>query len=59
MRRNVHNTLAGRLRWQLKGAVSIADRPAEVDACVVSGHWEEFGRRVMRPPVGRSRRQSV
>jgi IS30 family transposase len=40
MRRNVHNTVTGQLRCQIKGAVSIADRPAEVDDRVVPGHWE-------------------
>lgn len=40
MRRSVHNTVTGQLRCQIKGAVSIAERPAEVDARVVPGHWE-------------------
>jgi IS30 family transposase len=40
IRRNVHNTVTGQARGVIKGAVSIADRPAEVDARVVPGHWE-------------------
>jgi IS30 family transposase len=40
MRRSVHNTVTGQLRCQIKGAVSIAARPAEVDDRVVPGHWE-------------------
>lgn len=40
MRRSVHNTVTGQLRCQIKGAVSIADRPAEIEDRVVPGHWE-------------------
>ena len=40
IRRNVHNTVTGQLRSQIKGAVSIAARPAEVGDRVVPGHWE-------------------
>jgi IS30 family transposase len=40
MRRNVHNTITGQLRSIIKGAISIADRPAEVADRVVPGHWE-------------------
>lgn len=40
MRRSVHNTVTDQWRCQINGAVSIADRPAEVDERVVPGHWE-------------------
>ena len=40
MRRNVHNTVTGQWRSQIKGAVSIAERPPEVADRAVPGHWE-------------------
>ena len=40
MRRSVHNTVTGQWRSQIKGAVSIAERPADVAGRLVPGHWE-------------------
>ena len=40
MRRSVHNTVTGQWRSQSKGAVSIRDRPPEVEDRAVPGHWE-------------------
>ena len=40
MRRSVHNTVTGQWRSQFKGAVSIRDRPPEVEDRAVAGHWE-------------------
>jgi len=40
LRRSVHNTTAGQWRSQIKGAVSIRDRPPEVAERAVPGHWE-------------------
>ena len=40
MRRSVHNTVTGQWRSQIKGAVSIAERPPEVADRAVPGHWE-------------------
>ncbi len=40
MRRSVHNTVTGQWRSQVKGAISIADRPPEVADRAVPGHWE-------------------
>jgi IS30 family transposase len=39
-RRNVHNTVTGRWRSQIKNAVSIRERPAEVEDRAVPGRWE-------------------
>ena len=39
-RRNVHNTVTGQWRSQIKDAVSIRERPAEVDDRAIPGHWE-------------------
>jgi transposase, IS30 family len=39
-RRNVHNTVTGQWRSQIKDAVSIRDRPAEIDDRAIPGHWE-------------------
>lgn len=39
-RRNIHNTVAGQWRSQIKEAVSIHERPAEVKGRTVAGHWE-------------------
>ena len=40
MRRSVHNTITGQWRSQIKGAVSIAERPLDVEDRAVPGHWE-------------------
>ena len=40
MRRSVHNTVTGQWRSQIKGAVSIAERPVTVEDRAVPGHWE-------------------
>jgi len=40
MRRSVHNTVTGQWRSQIKGAVSIAERPLDVEDRAVPGHWE-------------------
>ena len=40
MRRNPKNTVKGQHRCEIKGAVSIADRPPEVEDRAVPGHWE-------------------
>ena len=39
-RRNVHNTVTGQWRSQIKDAVSIRERPAEVEDRAVPGRWE-------------------
>jgi IS30 family transposase len=40
IRRSVHNTVSGQWRSQIKGAVSIAERPVTVEDRAVPGHWE-------------------
>lgn len=40
MRRSVHNNVTGQWRSQIKGAVSITERPLDVEDRVVPGHWE-------------------
>ncbi len=40
LRRSVHDTTTGQWRSQLKGAVSIRERPLEVEDRAVPGHWE-------------------
>ncbi len=40
MRRSVHNTVTGQWRSQIKGAVSIAERPPDVEDRAVPRHWE-------------------
>jgi IS30 family transposase len=39
-RRNIPNTVTGQWRSQVKDAVSIGERPAEVEDWAVPGHWE-------------------
>jgi IS30 family transposase len=39
-RRNIHNTISGQWRSQIKDAVSIRERPAEAADRAVPGHWE-------------------
>jgi len=39
-RRNIHNTVTGQWRSQIRDAVSIRERPAEVEDRAVPGHWE-------------------
>jgi IS30 family transposase len=39
-RRNVHNTVTGQWRSQIRDAVSIRLRPAEIEDRAVLGHWE-------------------
>ena len=40
MRTSVHNVVTGQWRSQVKDAVSITERPAEVAGRTVPGHWE-------------------
>jgi len=40
MRRNVHNSVTGQWRSQIKDAVPISRRPAEAAGRDVAGHWE-------------------
>jgi IS30 family transposase len=39
-RRNIHNTVTGQWRSQIKDAVSIRERPAEAQDRAIPGHWE-------------------
>ncbi len=39
-RRNIHNTVTGQHRSQIKEAVSIRERPASVEDRAIPGHWE-------------------
>jgi IS30 family transposase len=39
-RRNPKNTVKGQRRGEIKGAVSIVDRPPEVEGRAIPGHWE-------------------
>ncbi len=39
-RRNIHNTVTGQWRSQITDAVSIRERPAEVEDRAIPGHWE-------------------
>ncbi|MGD9525615.1 MAG: IS30 family transposase, partial [Pseudonocardia sp.] len=36
----VHNTVTGQWRSQIRDAVSIRQRPAEVEDRAIPGHWE-------------------
>jgi len=40
IRRSVHNTVKGQWRSQIKDAVSIRERPDEVEDRLIPGHWE-------------------
>ncbi|MCB9411279.1 MAG: IS30 family transposase [Actinobacteria bacterium] len=40
IRRSVHNTVKGQWRSQIVDAVSISERPAEVEDRAIAGHWE-------------------
>lgn len=40
IRRSVHNTVKGQWRSQIIDAVSISERPAEVEDRAIAGHWE-------------------
>ena len=40
VRRSVHNTVTGQWRSQIRDAVSIRERPAEVEDRAIPGHWE-------------------
>jgi IS30 family transposase len=39
-RRNIHNTVTGQWRSQIRDAVSISERPAEFEDRAIPGHWE-------------------
>ena len=56
-RRNLHNTVTGQWRSQIRDAVSISERPAEVEDRAMPGHWEgDLLLRSSRGPVGFRRR---
>jgi len=40
IRRSVHNNVTGQWRSQIKDAVSISQRPAEIEDRAIPGHWE-------------------
>jgi hypothetical protein len=40
IRRSQHSGVAGQSRVQIVDALSIRERPAEIEDCAIPGHWE-------------------